>query len=351
MNILRRIAGVIRAAAAGAVLAASGPASAQEVVLKVHHFLPPTAPAQVLFIGPWTEKVSRESGGRLKFQIFPSMQLGGSPPQLYDQAKDGVADLVWTLLGYTAGRFPASEVFELPFMNKTAESASRALWEYAQVNNLFAGEFKDVKPIVLHVHDRGLVHTVGKQVKTLDDFKGMKLRAPTRLTNRMLAAFGATPVGMPVPQVPDALSKGVIDGAVIPWEIVPALKLHEMVKFHTETDPNGRALYTATFMFAMNKAKYESLAPELKKAIDANSGVETSAWVGKAWDDSALPARKLAEGRGNTFYTVPASELANWEKASQKVVDDWIKETDAKGLNGQALLKNARELIAKYERR
>ena len=334
-------------AALGFALVA-GQTVAQEVTLKIHHLLPPPATAHAKFILPWTQKVEAACPGKIKFQIFPSMQLGGTPPQLFDQAKDGVADITWTVLGYTAGKFPASEVFELPFMTKSAEGASRALWEYAAANKLFDGEFKDVKMLALHTHDEGLIHS-NKQIKVLADFKGLKLRGPTRLTTKMLASFGATPVGMPVTQVGEQLSKGVIDGAIVPWEIVPATKIHELVKFHSETDPKARALYTATFGFQMNKAKYDSLPADAKKCIDANSGGDLSQWIGKVWDDSALSARKLAEGRMNTFYTVPASELATWEKASAALPEEWVKEVSAKGMNGAALLQSARDMIKKYD--
>ena len=339
------------AAAAALSIAFSGSASAQDVTFRAHTLVPAMATGVARLLNPWCEKVGKESGGRIKCQVYPSMQLGGTPPQLYDQVKDGVVDLVWTLPGYTAGRFPASEVFELPFMTKSAEGSSRALWEYVEANNLAATEYRDVRPIAFHVHDEGYIHTVSRQVRTLADFKGLKLRAPTRLTNKMLAVFGATPVGMPVPQVPEALSKGVIDGAVVPWEIVPSVKVHELVKFHSETDPKSRALYTAVFIVAMNKAKYEGLPADLKKVVDANSGAATSQWIGKTWDESAVPARKLAEARGNTFYTIPASELAAWEKASQPIYEEWVKDMGAKGLNGAALLKSARDLIQKHDAR
>jgi TRAP-type C4-dicarboxylate transport system substrate-binding protein len=334
---------------AAVLFAVALPAAAQEVILKVHHFLPPPSTAHSRFITPWCEKINKESGGKLKCQIYPAMQLGGTPPQLIDQVRDGVADIVWTLPGYTAGRFPASEAFELPFMTKTAEGASRALWEYIHANKLNATEFKDVRPIAFHVHDEGHLHMVKKPIQSLADFKGLKVRAPTRLTNKMLAAFGATPVGMPVPQVPEALSKGVIDGAALPWEVVPAVKVQELVKFHSESDPKSRALYTTVFIFAMNKAKYDSLPAELKKVIDANSGVETSAWIGKVWDDSAPGARKLAQDRKNQFNTIPAEELAKWEQAAQPVVDEWVKDVSAKGHDGKALLQSARELIKKHD--
>ena len=321
-------------------------AGAQEVTLKIHHLLPPPSTAHAKFIVPWCDKLTKESAGKLKCQIYPAMQLGGTPPQLYDQAKDGVADIVWTLPGYTANRFPIIEAFELPFMLTNAEATSRALWDYVQQNA--KAEFKDVHALAFHTHGPGYFHMREKQIKTLADLKGLKVRAPTRLTNKLIAAMGATPVGMPVPQVPEALNKGVIDGAVIPWEVVPAVKVQELTKFHTETDPKAPALYTSTFIFAMNPAKYAALSPELKKVLDANSGPDLSAWIGKVFQEADAPGRKLAEARNNQFYMIQAAELDNWRKAAQPIIDEWVKDTSAKGLNGKALLESARSLIAKY---
>lgn len=339
----------VKLVAGAAALFVVGAASAQEVTLKVHHFLPPGSTAHAKFITPWCDKINKESAGRLKCQIYPAMSLGGTPAQLIDQARDGVADIVWTLPGYSAGRFPAIEVFELPFMTQTAESSSRAIWEYVHVNGLDRTEYKDVKPLVFHVHDSGQLHLIKGAITELSDFRGLKLRAPTRQTNKFIAALGGTPVGMPAPQVSEALSKGVIDGAMLPWEVVPAVKAHELVKFHSEGDPKARAMYTTAFIFAMNKAKYESLPADLKQVIDANSGAETSAWVGKVWDQSAEQARKLALDRGNKFNVVPADELANWQKAGQRVYDSWVSEVNGKGYDGKALLKSAQDLVRKYE--
>jgi TRAP-type C4-dicarboxylate transport system substrate-binding protein len=336
-------------AAGMALMAAASAVSAREVLLRVAHFLPPGSTTHAKLIVPWCDKIGKESGGQLKCQIYPAMQLGGTAPQLIDQARNGVADIVWTLPGYTAGRFPAIEVFELPFMTHTAEGSSRALWEYVKANKLDQGEFKDVRPLIFHLHDEGVLHLVKAPIQQLADFRGLKLRAPTRQTNKMIAALGATPVGMPVPQVSEALSKGVIDGALLPWEVVPAVKVHELVKFHTELDPRSSALYTATFVFAMNKAKYESLPADLKQVIDANSGAEVSAAAGKLWDESAVGARKQAVARGNKINTVPAAELKNWENASAPVYESWIAEVSAKGQDGRALLKSARALIKKYD--
>ena len=335
----------VLALAAATCTAAAG---AQEVTLKFNHIWNPQAMASVQVIQPWCDKVAAESANRIKCQIFPSMSLGGTPPQLVDQVKDGVTDLTITLPGYTAGRFPAMEVFELPFMTNSAESGAQAAWEYLQKNAV--KEFPGTKILATWVHDEGYVHTRDKQVKTLDDFKGLKLRAPTRQTNKLLASLGAAPVGMPLPAIPDALSKGTIDGYVLPWEVIPSLKLHEMVKFHTETDPTFPALYSAVFVFGMNQAKYDSLPPDLKAVIDKNSGAALARQIGKTWDDSKPAARKFAVDRGNTFYQLSPSETQAWQTASAKLYDEWVADMDKRGLNGKQLVQDARDLLAKYKK-
>ncbi len=336
----------LRGFAAMLCLAAALPAAAREEVLRVHHFLPTGSTAHAKFITPWCDKINRESDGRLKCQIFPAMQLGGTPPQLIDQVRDGIADIVWTLPGYSAGRFPIVEVFELPFMMTTAEATSRAVWEFVEEHN--RDEFRGVRPLAFHVHGAGHFFMVRNPVTSLADLRGTKLRAPTRLTNLMLASLGASPVGMPVPQVPEALSKGVIDGAIIPYEVVPAIKVHELTRFASEGDPDYAGLYTTVFVFAMNPARYDRLPDDLKKVIDANSGVETSAWIGSVWDAADGPARQQVADRGNPINTIPAAELEQWRQASAQVVDTWIKDANAKGADGPALLEAARALIAKH---
>ena len=342
---------LIGAAIAVALAATSAASHAQEITLKVSHFWAPTAMAPTKVIGPWCDKINKESGGKLKCQIFPAMSLGGTPAQLFDQVKDGVADIAYTLPGYTAGRFPLMEVFELPFMNENAEASSQAVWDYYLTTPAVQKEFAGAKPLMFHTHDEGYVHTKDRQIKTLADFKGLKMRAPTRQTNKLLSKLGATPVSMPLPAIPDAVSKGVIDGFMLPWEVIPSVKLHEMVKFHSETDPKERALYSAIFIMAMNPAKYDSLPADMKKVIDNNSGAALVKQTGKIWDESAAPGRKAAEDRKNTMYMIPATELANWRTASASLYDEWVAEATAKGSDGKALLTKAQDLIKKYEKK
>jgi TRAP-type C4-dicarboxylate transport system substrate-binding protein len=334
------------ALACAALVLADGTAAQSVVTLKVHHFLPTGSTTHARMIAPWCERIDQASGGRLKCQIYPAMQLGGTPSQLYDQARDGVADIVWTLPGYTAGRFPKMEVFELPFMIGDAEAASKAAWEFYEKHG--RDEFKDVKPLAVHVHDAGYLHTREKAIRTLADFRGLKLRAPTRQTNRLLAALGATPVSMPVTGLADAMSKGVIDGAVIPWEVVPAVKVHEVARFHTETDPNMPAMYTAVFLLAMNRRIYDGLPADLRAVLDRHSGHGLSGEAGRLWDEQKAPARKLALDRGNTVIVVPAGELVQWQKAAQPVLADWVRDMGKRGVDGEALLADARALIARH---
>lgn len=331
------------------ILVGAGLGQAQEVVLKFHHLWAPQAMVPVKIIQPWCDKIARESNNRMRCQIFPALQLGGTPAQLIDQVTDGVVDLTITLPGYTPGRFPIMEVFELPFMTNSAESAAKAAWEF--YGKYGRDEFKNVKPLFFSTHDEGYIHTRDKQVKSMADLKGLKIRAGTRLTSLLATELGATAVGMPVTAIPDAVSKGVVDGFFLPWEIIPSLKLEEMVKFHTETDPSRPALYSAMFVFAMNLAKYNSLPADLKAIIDRNSGLELSGQAGKNWDESQASARKIARDRGNTFYTIPAAEVDNWIKESQPVYNAWVDTMKKANLDGAKMLADARDLLNKYAKK
>jgi TRAP-type transport system periplasmic protein len=317
----------------------------QSVTLKFHTFMAPMSNVWLGMHKPWMEKVEKESGGRIKFEAYPAMQLGGTPVQLYDQARDGVVDIVWTLPGNTAGRFPRIEVFELPFVMNNAEATSKAYWEYFQTQ--CPDEFKETHVLALHVHGPGLFHTVAKQVKSAADLRGMKVRGPTRQVTKLLASLGAIPVGMPLPQIPDALSKGTIEGCVIPWEVVPSVKVHELTKFHSEFPASSPALYTTTFVMTMNKARYEGLAPDLKKVIDANSGLATSAWLGKTQQANDVPGRKPAVDRGNTLYTFTAEQTQEFVKLSSAIDEEWVADIDKRGFKGKELLAAAKALIAK----
>jgi len=317
------------------------------VTLKLHHFLPPVSNAHAKMLAPWAKKVEEDSRGKIKIDIFPSMQLGGTPPQLYDQARDGVVDIVWTLPGSTPGRFPTTEVFELPFIcAEKGMTNAQAAQEFA--DKFLDKEVGDVKLLSYWAHDAGVIHA-NKPVKTMEDLKGLRLRNPTRLAGEALKALGATSVGMPVPQVPQSLAQKVIDGAVIPWEVVPAVKVHELVKYHTEI-PGSPTLYSASFFLAMNKKKYEAMPADLRAILDKNSGAAFAQRAGRMWDEQSAVVRAMVVKRGNVIDKISTEEKARWIKATAGVHDAWVAEMKAKGLDGKALIAAARALVAKYDK-
>ncbi len=258
-----------------------------------------------------------------------------------DQAIDGVADVIWTVVGYTPGRYPSTEVFELPFMVDDARAASCAYWNMFEDD--MQEEFKDVHIVGTWVHGPGMFHT-NEPVEVPGDLEGMKIRGGSRLVNQLLELTGATPVGMPVPAVSEALSKGVLDGTTIPWEVTPALKVPELVTNHTEFE--GTALYNLTFVLAMNKGKYEGLSDELKAVVDAHSGLNFSVFAGGTQADADGPAREIAVDLGNNIITVDAATAAEeWLPLVQPIYDGWIADMEGRGKDGKAMIAKAKSLM------
>ena len=330
-------------ATGAATLALTAAAQAQEVTLRVQHFLSPQASIPRFFIEPWAEKVEADSEGRIEVQVYPAMQLGGAPPALYDQIRDGVIDGGWALPAYTPGRFPESEVFELPFMTSmSAEDSSRAVWEFTQ--KYLAERFSDIHVCAVHVHGPGVIHTKGEPLESLADFEGLKLRGPSRQANALLETLGAQPVGMPVPAFPEALSRGVVDGGVIPFEVVPSLKVEELTDSHTEIG-GDRALYNTFFIWGLNKAAYDGLSDENRAVIDANCGEEASAAAGRAMDEGDTIAEEAIAARGNAIVTLSDDVVSELRTIGDAQTEAWIEEANSKGLDGQAMVDDARAMV------
>ncbi len=332
------------AAAAALALGLAGQAAAQDVTLRFQHFISNQGSVPKHFMIPWGEAIEAESDGRINFELYPSMQLGGAPPALYQQIADGVIDGGWFIPSYTPGRFPGSETFELPFMTSlSAEESSRAAWRFYE--EFLADELSGVKVLAVHVHGPGIIHTGNTSVESLEDMAGLKLRGPSRQANALLESMGATPVGMPVPAFPEALSKGVVDGGVIPWEIVPALRVQELAESHTELG-GERSMYNTFFVWAMNHDAYNALPDDLKAVIDANSGLETSAFAGRAMDTGDVPGRESAVGAGNTIVELTPEETARWADLADPLIQAWIAEANARNLPGEDMVERARALMA-----
>ncbi|NML27383.1 TRAP transporter substrate-binding protein [Zoogloea dura] len=332
----------IKLFAVAGTLAASVSVQAQEVTFKIAHFLPSAAPTQQRVLQPWCDELKKDSGGRIACQFFPAMQLGGTPAQLADQVKNGVADVVWTGPGYSAGRFPAIEAFELPFMVTDSTSSSKALWKFYQQHA--QQEFAAYKVLAFHTDGGQAVHTSKKAVTGLTGFTGMKLRTSTRVGARTLAALGGSPVAMPPAQVTEAIAKGVVDGSLGAWELVFPTKLSEVTKFHAQP-AMGVAYPTATVLTVlMNKQKYDALPADLKAVVDKHSGEALVARFGAVFDDEAAKARKKVAEIGNQVTTFSAVEVAAMKRATAGVEEEWAKQVGDKGLDGKKLISAAREL-------
>ena len=340
---MKRISGLFAGIVAAAMLAA--PAGAAEVTLTVHHFLSPKSPAHASFIAPWAKRIEEQSNGRIKVEIYPSMSLGGKPPELYRQVRDGAADVVWTLIGYTPGVFPRSEVFELPTVHKgSARATNLAIQDNFE---LIAEDFKDLKPILVHVHAGNAIHLRDKPVHSVQDVQGLKLRTPSRTGAWMIEAWGAEPVGMPVPALPEALSKGVVDGALVPFEIVLPLKLQDLTRYSVE-GADGSRFGTSVFLFAMNKERYDGLPDDLKAVIDANSGKAIAEQVGVLWDEVEAPGRAAQLKSGGEIIELDSAQKAAFDALGEQVVARWIKEAGQNGIDGAALVKAARASVAAH---
>ncbi|MEM7471848.1 MAG: TRAP transporter substrate-binding protein [Pseudomonadota bacterium] len=318
-----------------------GAAMAQDVTLRVHHFMSQKAPLHANFLVPFAENVAAASDGRIKIEIFDSMSRGGPPPGLFDRAVEGADEIVLTLPGYTSGRFNQSEVFELPFIMEDSIATSKALWDLTE-STLQDGEFEDVKVLASWVHGPGVIHSADP-INKLEDVKGMELRGPTRVVTDMLGELGASPVGMPLPKIPENLSKGVISGATLPWEVTPSIKLGELVTNHTEF-AGSRALYTSVFILAMNWDAYDAMPDDLRAILDAETGKSLSEFAAQAMANADAGGR--GKYSGNNIIELSEDEVARWIDASQPVYDRWVARAGENGFDGAAAIEAAKGLIS-----
>jgi len=319
-------------------------ADAPQVTLKLHHFFSSVSSGHEKFLALWARRVAAQSAGRIRIDIFPSMQLGGAPAQLFDQARDGFADIVWAVPGYTPGRFGRIEAFELPFLpSRRALVNSMALEDFAAAN--LRDEFREVHPICFSCRDHSVVHA-NRAIRAASDLRGLRLHVPNRIAAESVHALGADGVTVPVPQVPMAVSGHAIEGCLMPWDAVPALRLNDLLKQHTDFAES--ALSTSTFVLAMNKPVYDRLSRDLKTVIDDNSGLETAGMAGAMWDMEAKMVVDMVRQRGDPIAMLEEDEVARWRAATQQVVSLWLRQMKERKVDGGKLLANVHALIGKY---
>jgi len=313
---------------------------AETVTLRIATWVPPIHHLHRTFT-EWAAQIERASGGSLKI-VLDEAPLA-KPQGQYDVAKNGIADLAFPVLGYTPDRFVVTRGVELPFLSPNAEIGSRALWDW--YTHYVAGkEFNDVKVVTLFVHGPGILHSK-KEVKTLEDLTGMKLRVGGGGV-AIARALGAVPVAMTATEAHQALLRGTTEGTLFPWEAIASYRLTGLVTHHLDI-PSG--LYTTAFAVVMNKARYESLSPEHKALIDRFGGAYGAAFIGRHWDDADREAREEAKANGEIVQTLAPAELERWRARIAFMDEEWISRMNERGLNGAALLANLRDAVNKFE--
>lgn len=330
------------AGAAALTLAATPPARAQEVSMRLHTFVPAVA-RSFKNLEWWAEKVRADSGDRIRIKLFPSRQLGGKPSELYDQARKGFVDIIYSLPGYTPGRFPRLEVVELPFVSgHSPRVVAPAIWSL--YDKWFSKDFPDTHPIVLHAPGPFALFS-HKPIAKLDDLRGLKVRVSGRTLGQAFKAIGATPVGIPGIKMAEAFQRNVIDAVYTAWTISLPTKIVRVASHYALP-----GLSSGVLMVVMNRKSYEKLPADLKKVIDNNSGMALAREFGERWHNDDMPAIAVAKKSGKPMYAFSANEKQRWERASRGVIEGWIADMKKKEIEGEALLADMRAAIAAFSK-
>ena len=320
---------------------AAGAQAQQKIEMKLAYFvIDQHAMSQWLI--KWSEQLEKGSGGRIVVKRFPAAQMGPTP-QHYDFARTGQADASWFLHGGTPGRFPLTEIINLPFMAGSAEIGTKVINDAELRAKYLDGEHKGVKLLLLFTHQPGGPHTTRKAIRSLDDFKGMRLRFASPTVRDFVQALGATPVGVPPTEISEQLSKGTIDGAFIDYGGAGiAFKLGGIVKYSTEL-----YAYMTSFGLALNEEFWNKLPADLKKlVVDTTTGKEKE--IGEAWDGLDVPGKKALMDGGAEAIRLAAADTAKIRQIGAEVSEATIKGYEAKGLPARAVYNMMRELSEKH---
>lgn len=331
-----------RFAFAGLCLAGclSLPASAQTIELKLSHWGGPTHPNQKVF-SAWAELVAKNSGGRLKVSVFHSGVLG-KPADHWDMAVNGVVDIGWGTHNYTSGRFPLTSAIDLPYLVNTSKGGSRAVYEYYLKH--LQKEHEKVKLLWIQCPAPFHLHMVRKAVVLPQDLAGLRIRTAGGQFVQAVKALGAVPVTLSVREAYQAMERGVVDGNIVPYEAAKAFKLVEVTKHVTDI-----GIFTASQFTAMNRAKYDSLPPDLRKVIDEVSGAWGAEFAGAIWDKGELEGLAVIKAAGVTHHKLTPQQRAVWRATAKPVEEAWVRAMEAKGLPGKQALADLKELIKRYD--
>ena len=309
------------------------PSRAQE--LRLSTFVSPVHVIYREILIPWAQEVAKATNGEVKVTLYPSLQLGGKPPELFRQAQDGVVDIVFTLPGYTSPAFPRTQMIELPGLKPDGLAATNMMWDL--LDPYLLPEYEGTKVIALWgAEDAGLM-TRSKPIRSLDDLKGLRMRTPSAEQAKQLEVIGAVPIAMPITEVYQSLERGVIDGAMMSFSTIPDFRLGEVAKTYTIPGPLfGRS----AFLVVMNKKKYDSLSPTARAAIDKLSGRQLSIKATEVYLKRTAQGVDSVRGKAEVIQ-LSADEQKRISNVLRPIIADWIKESEAKGIPAREMLKRA----------
>ncbi len=335
-----RFAGCVYAAALliGGVTGAV--AQEKTIELKLSHWVPASHPLQKA-LEEWGAAVEKDSGGTLKYKVYPAQQLGKAFDH-YDMARDGIADLTYVNPGYQPGRFPIIGAGELPFLMSDAKGGSEALdaWYRKYADK----EMKDVKFCLAFIHDPSSFHSTTKKIVVPDDIKGMKIRPAHATMAAWVTLLGGTNVQASAPEVRDVLEKHVADAVSFPWGSLVLFGIDKVTKYHMDAP-----LYVTTFAFVFNKARYDEMSPRQKKAVDNHCTTQQAGLVGGPWGKFEHDGlAKIKAEPGQEVYQLTPDQLAQWRKAAAPLEKTWADNVKKTGVDPDAALKELKAQLAKF---
>lgn len=287
-------------------------------------------------LAPWFDEITKETDGTVKFNLHPNSSLA-DPEEIYDLTAAGAIEAGWSLPAYTPGKFPLSEIVELPFTFDSAEQATGVFWDLMKSSKDLSKEYEDVVVLGIYVHDPGDLFT-SVAVESPDDVEGLKIRTPGALTGEVVSTLGGSPVSIAATEVYDALDRGVVDGYMTSREGVVTLGLEEVTKYATLA-----GFYVGPAFIVMNRETYDELSPEQRAVIDKKRGRVLSLEAAESFDAASAKAVKAYEAAGMTLNEMPEDEVETWRNAVQPVIDDWLDRQAKDGRPGPALYESMLE--------
>ncbi len=325
---------------------AHGAPEKAQVTLRLAHFWPSPAKQHTEIFTAWAESVEQASNGRIDVQVFPSGTLSEADHS-YQDTVYGVADISATAQAYTAGRFPLSQIVELPEFGDSAVQGSCVLQKLYANNDRVAAEYDNTHVLFLFTHGPGYLHLVGESVRDPANLAGLRIRRPTAVVADMLESLGANPVGMPAPEVYQSLQRRIVNGLTMPWEGMLVFRLIGLTHHHLEIP-----LYRLAFVMTMNKDSYERLPPDLKRVIDDHSGMEWSLKAGRVFDRVDKAGRKKAAETGAHEIVDPAQApkaKAAWQPVLENVTRNYLDRLRARGLPADKVYRQAQSYLSGCE--